>query len=163
MWLKRIHPLIWLVAAPAVLCAVTGTIRPDRWQPIAQTDLITHQVYAYLQWQSTGVKLEAGDRFDIRASGAWSYSPYVGLHGPEGGLWAPDWYPLTGNRDRALGGELIGRVGESGAPFHVGCRYGSTASEAGLLYLRINDDLLGDNDGSLKVEIAVTPAPTAEP
>jgi hypothetical protein len=163
MRLHRIHPLIWLLAAPVVICAMSAYIRPDRWEPFSQRDLIGHQVYAYRQWQSTGLNLEAGDQFQIRAYGEWSYSPYVGLHGPEGGLWAPDWYILTGNRDRALGGALLGRVGEAGTPFYVGRRTAGRAIEPGLLYLRINDDLLGDNEGVLSVEIEVTPAPTPVP
>ena len=163
MKLHRIHPLIWLLVSPLMLCAVAVYVRPDQWQPFSQRDLLTHQVYAYRQWQSTGVKLEEGDRFSLRARGQWSYSPDVGLHGPEGGLWAPDWYPMTGNRDRVMGGALLGRVGEEGRPFYVGSRYISDAAQPGFLYLRINDDLLGDNEGVLTAEIAVTPAPTAIP
>jgi hypothetical protein len=34
-----------------------------------------------------------------------------------------------------------------------------SAAEAGLLYLRINDDRLGDNQGELRLEIKITPAP----
>jgi hypothetical protein len=163
MSLQRIHPLAWLLAAPVVLCALAAYVRPDQWQPVNQRDLHAVKVYAYRQWQSTGIKLAQGDRFEIRASGEWSYSPFVGVHGPDGGEWAPDWYPLTGNRDRALGGELLGRVGEAGEPFHVGRRTQGFAPAEGYLYLRINDDLLGDNQGALEVQIRVTPAPTPEP
>lgn len=67
--------------------------------------------------------------------------------------------PLTGNRDRALGGALIGRIGETGLPFMVGERFTGYADSVGYLYLQINDDLLGDNEGYLRPEIAVTPAP----
>lgn len=41
-------------------------------------------------------------------------------------------------------------------------RYTGVAQAPGLLYLRINDDLLGDNQGQLSVDISVTPAPTPE-
>jgi hypothetical protein len=163
MRLYRVHPLIWLLVAPALACALTAYIRPDQWQPLGQRDLHEQRIYAYRQWQSTGIKLGAGDRFEIRASGEWSYSPFVGRHGPEGGEWAPEWYILTGNRDRALGGALLGRVGEEGEPFLVGSRMLRSAAGPGFLYLRINDDLLGDNEGTLTVRIDVTPAPTQAP
>jgi hypothetical protein len=54
---------------------------------------------------------------------------------------------------------LLGRIGEHGEPFYVGRGTTHFAQEAGLLFFRINDDLLGDNVGQLKLEIAVAPAP----
>ena len=65
--LFRIHPLLWLVLTPAVLCAVSTYLRPDEWQPVNQPDLITRQVYAYRQWQYTGIKLAAGDGAALEA------------------------------------------------------------------------------------------------
>jgi hypothetical protein len=57
------------------------------------------------------------------------------------------------------GGALIGRIGEEGEPFYIGRRTSATAQSSGLLYVRINDDVLGDNAGRLQLEIGVTPAP----
>jgi hypothetical protein len=121
------------------------------------TETLTHSVYAYRQWQSVGVKVNVGDRLTLRASGKWSYSPFVGMHGPEGGGLpvTVSTYPV-----RSLnGGVLLGRIGENGEPFYVGRGTTHFAQEAGLLFFRINDDLLGDNVGQLKLEIAVAPAP----
>ncbi len=146
---------LWLALTVLLLCSAGWYVQPGIWRPHTQTELLTHAIYAYRQWQSTGLKLNAGDRFTITARGEWSYSPVVGLTGPEGGLSAPSYYPLP----YARGGALIGKVGEDGEPFYVGRRTTSAAVEAGLLYLRINDDLLGDNQGQLRLEIRITPAP----
>jgi len=40
----------------------------------------------------------------------------------------------------------------------VGRRSTHFASAPGLLYLRINDDLLGDNEGQLAIEIEIMPS-----
>jgi len=145
---------LWLALPVVWLCSAGWYAQPGRWRPHAQSELLTHTVYAYRQWQSTGLKLNAGDRFTITARGDWSYSPVVGLTGPEGGLPAPTYYPLP----QVSGGALIGRVGEDGAPFYVGRRATGSAAEAGPLYVRINDDLLGDNWGELRLEIEIEPA-----
>ncbi len=149
------RPVLWLVLPVLFACAAAWAARPDTWQPRQQSGTLSHTVYAYRQWQSTGVKLNAGDRFVIRAKGQWTYSPEVGLHGPGGGLPAPPNYPYP----YASGGALLGRVGESGEAFYVGSRSFGYAEAPGLLYLRINDDLLGDNKGQLSLDIQVTPAP----
>jgi hypothetical protein len=151
----RLLPLLWLCLSAFLLCGAGWALQPAAWRPHTQTELLAHTVYAYRQWQSTGIKVNAGDRFTITARGEWVYSPEVGLTGPEGGLPAPSYYPLP----YARGGALIGRVGESGEPFYVGGRATGYANEAGLLYLRINDDLLGDNEGRLRLEIKIAPAP----
>jgi hypothetical protein len=82
------------------------------------------------------------------------------MHGPQGGRPAVASYPMP----NMPGGALIGRVGEAGAPFYVGARAGGYVERAGYLFLRINDDLLGDNVGTMAVDIdvvraTVTPSP----
>jgi len=143
-----------LTLCPASWCA-TGAVA--LWQPRAVSAQSTLTVYAYRQWQSTGLYLKTDDQVRLAASGWWSYSPDVGLHGPEGGLPAPSYYPLRS----APGGALLGRVGEAGVIFYVGRGASYLATQPGFLYLRINDDLLGDNVGSLTVKFEVQPAPTA--
>lgn len=131
------------------------------WRPHSQAEMLVHRVFAYRQWQSTGLYLEKGETVSLTASGQWSYSPWVGLHGPEGGRWAPAFYPMQ--TPPALGGALLGRVGEAGDLFYVGHRAQYTVSAPGFLYLGINDDLLGDNVGELTVSITVTQPPTPTP
>lgn len=145
-----------LAAAPAILCLAALVLRPQAWGPRQQTDQAARSVYAYRQWQSLGIEVAPEDVITIRARGEWQYSPYVGLHGPAGAGWPVTvrTYPLG----EADGGVLIGRIGEAGAPFYVGAGTVVRADAAGLLYFRINDDLLGDNKGALDLEITVARA-----
>lgn len=145
-----------LLFAPVVLCAATAALRPLDWRPRLQTDIGSPTIYAYRQWQSVGIKVERGDLVRLTASGQWQYSPFVGLHGPEGGgkPVTVDTYPIS-SRPGVNGGVLLGRIGESGAPFVVGRGTSLLAEADGLLFLRINDDLLGDNKGALTVNVIV--------
>ena len=52
---------------------------------------------------------------------------------------------------------LIGRIGEKGKTSLVGKRGTEFAHQPGALYLRINDDKLGDNWGWVEVDVEVTP------
>ena len=147
--------LILLIILPVLaLCVFTGLVRSGPRGTINQTDLAEKRIYAYRDWQSVGVILHRGDRFTIEAEGEWLYTPVGDYNGPEGHeiYWAPDFYPLPGG---PRGGCLIGRIGEGGQPFYVGRRYVSTAVSDGTLYLRINDDMLSDNQGFLTVVITV--------
>ena len=158
---RALGPLLWLGLAPALLRAAGLALRPDTWAPRQAADRSTLMVYAYRQWQSTGLDLEQGDQVTLRAAGQWQYSPYVGLHGPEGGgkPVTVDTYPMPG----LDGGVLLGRIGDAGEIFYVGRGTTVVAAQAGRLYLRINDDLLGDNMGQLTITASVLSAPTPEP
>ncbi len=130
--------------------------------PLRQESLTQPRVYAYRDWQSMGVKLNAGERLTVRAEGEWLYTPGE-YHGPEGHARypAPAFYPLRhveGYGRGVPGGVLIGRIGESGTPFLVGKYARIFVERAGTLYLRINDDILSDNEGWVAVEIEVEPA-----
>ena len=116
--------------------------------PRAEKDGLTHQdelsrirVYAYRDWQSTGVRVHQGDLVSIQARGTWSYTPDE-YHGPEGHrrYSAPAFYPVPG----IPGGALIGRIGTGGRFFYVGRSVRWRAISDGQVYLRIDDDLLGD-------------------
>jgi hypothetical protein len=121
---------------------------------VRQEDLRRPRIYAYRNWQSVGVRANTGDRIEIQAQGRWLYTPGE-YHGPEGHARypAPSFYPLPG----VAGGALIGRIGEEGQPFFVGKSMTWFAERDGLLYLRIDDDILGDNEGWVAVGVTVTP------
>jgi hypothetical protein len=144
-----------LLFGPVVLCAASAALSPLDWRPRLQNDIGSPTIYAYRQWQSVGIKLERGDLARLTASGQWQYSPLVGLHGPEGGgkPVTVDTYPLS--TYGAFGGVLLGRIGENGPPFIVGRGTSVLAETDGQLFLRINDDLLGDNKGALTVKVIV--------
>jgi len=114
-------------------------------------------VYGYRAWQSSIYTLHPGDSYHIVAEGSWMYSPEVGYHSAGGSRYhtAPESYPMPGLR----GGLLIGRIGETGQPFFIGEETHGIANSSGKLYLRINDDRLGDNGGQLALEMEVERAP----
>jgi len=152
--MKRI---IMLVILPLLaLCLFTSlTLRADG-RPIQKTDLIEQRIYAYRGWQSVGLTLHPGEVLTVKARGRWLYSPDVGYHGPQGSsvqFPAPVYYPLPNK----IGGCLIGRIGEQGRPFYVGRGTTVMAETLGLLYLRINDDIVTDNDGYVTIEVTVVP------
>jgi hypothetical protein len=144
------------------LCLFASFLTSAPWRPVTQETLSELRVYAYRDWQSTGYTVQPGERVTIRASGEWMYSPQAGYNGPDGHpvFRSPSFYPLPG----VGGGALIGRIGEDGQPFYVGRQTGHFAGresaagrgERGLLYLRIDDDRLGDNRGYVTVQITVT-------
>lgn len=127
--------------------------------PVRQETLTQPRIFAYRGWQSMGVQLEKDDSVTIRARGTWLYTPGE-YHGPEGHARypAPSFYPLP-HVERmgpgVPGGVLIGRIGENGAPFLVGRGTRVQAAERGKLYLRINDDILSDNEGWVEVQVRV--------
>ncbi len=150
--------LLLLALSCGALLAFGGLVASAAWTPQPQEALLTKRVYAYRGWQSTGIQLSKGDGYTIRAEGTWLYSPLAGPNGPEGHhrYNAPSFYPLPNVR----GGALIGRIGEDGNPFYVGQSTSGRAERNGLLYLRIDDDLLGDNQGYLTIDVQVrTPTP----
>lgn len=142
-------PLVLLLLIIGIGILLRNGIGPLRQEALSQT-----RVYAYRDWQSMGLMLHAGDRVYIRARGKWLYTPGE-YHGPEGHAKyrAPNTYPIPA----IPGGILLGRIGEEGRPFVVGRGGAVVANEEGLLYLRINDDILSDNVGYVEVEFTVTP------
>jgi hypothetical protein len=130
--------------------------------PPAEKDGLIHQdelnrirIYAYRDWQSTGVHVHTGDLVSIQAQGTWSYTPDE-YHGPEGHrrYSAPSFYPVPG----IPGGALIGRIGPDGTLFYAGRGARWRALDDGQVYLRIDDDILSDNDGFVGIQITVEPA-----
>jgi hypothetical protein len=152
--MKRI---VMLVILPLLaLCAFTSLTRRADGRPVQQADLSEQRIYAYRGWQSVGLILHPGEVFTVEAQGRWLYSPDVGYHGPQGSSVeypAPVYYPLSNK----IGGCLIGRVGEQGRPFYVGRGTTVLTEVLGPLYLRINDDIVTDNDGYVTVEVTVLP------
>jgi hypothetical protein len=122
---------------------------------VEHVSLNSIQIFSYRDWQSTGLHVQENDLLTIEAEGTWLYTPGE-PHGPEGHrrYASPTFYPLPG----VPGGALIGRIGEEGELFYVGERLRWRAECDGFLYLRIDDDILSDNEGYVTVEIQVIPA-----
>jgi hypothetical protein len=103
------------------------------------------------QWTPTGLVMRQGDRLTINATGE------VRLSNDSADLASP-----TGSRAGRTSpnspipavptGALIARVGNS-APFPLGDRMTVTMPSNGQLFLGINDDHVGDNDGGFRVQV----------
>lgn len=145
--------ILLLAGAVAVLVTLTQTAPRHLTVSRKHSDLIAKRIYAYRDWQSTGVRVDQGDLVEIEAEGEWLYTPDE-FHGPGGHPVYPaaSFYPISSGS----GGALIGRIGEKGYRFIVGNRVDMQAPQKGILYLRINDDILSDNDGWVAVRIDVT-------
>lgn len=158
--------ILLLISMITTLFGSIGLASNSNFLPVSQTALHQPSIYAYKDWQSLGIMVNPGDEVEIDAQGSWFYTPRE-YHGPQGHpvYLAPDFYPVP----YAAGGVLIGRIGETGQPFVVGEHLilgGSEyirdeGTEGGLLYLRINDDILSDNDGAMTVKVTLTKADSA--
>jgi len=151
----------WIIVGLAVFLLFTAGVWLVRrgLGPLHQDDLAQPRIYAYRDWQSLGIQVNPGDLIRMRAQGTWLYTPGE-YHGPEGHRHyvAPNTYPIN----RVAGGVLLGRIGEDGYPFIVGRGGTFVADQRGFIFLRINDDILSDNEGYVTVEVIVTPAEMEE-
>ncbi|MCY4083205.1 MAG: hypothetical protein OXF54_23390 [Caldilineaceae bacterium] len=145
--------ILLFAGAVAILVTLTQTAPRNLTVSRDHSELLAKRIYAYRDWQSTGVRIDQGDRVEIQAEGEWLYTPDE-FHGPAGHprFPAPSFYPVSSGS----GGALIGRIGDTGGRFVVGERLNMQATQHGILYLRINDDILSDNDGWVAVRIDVT-------
>jgi len=152
--------ILLLAGAIAVLVMLTQTAQRTLTVARDHKELLAKRIYAYRDWQSTGVRVDQGDRVRIEAEGEWLYTPDE-FHGPSGHpvFPAPSFYPVG----EGTGGALIGRIGVHGFRFVVGEGVNMQATQHGILYLRINDDILSDNDGYVAVRIEVTETEESQP
>lgn len=100
-------------------------------------------------WTDTGIDVRAGQQVYFQTSGEWRWGPNRRDRGA-----GERNSPYNANRplpDRA-GGSLIGRVGERDELVFVGADPGPFRVRGnGRLFLGINDDVLTDNSGFLRV------------
>ena len=119
----------------------------------------TISIAADRSWQSSGVRLEAGHSYRLRAAGRYQVAAE-----PRAWLCEPGGVTIRYYRAQPLGILLSAvRADEASAqspsgllkPIVVGLGTTLDIQQAGTLYLRINDSAgsLGDNAGSLSVEI----------
>ncbi len=147
-----IRKVLFATVGVFALCLFVGLALTAAPPLIDAGDLDSLTIYAYRDWQSSGVMLAQDSHVTIRAEGNWLYTPGE-WHGPQGHarFRSPTFYPLPG----PPGGALIGKIGETGAPFYVGAHYSGRATSPGMLYLRIDDDILSDNEGQVQVNVNV--------
>jgi len=110
-------------------------------------------------WIDSGLTIAVDDEIDFIATGTIAIDSYYEEVTPDGvdGTECGDDCPLTD----APRGALVGRIGEGskGDPFLVGSELTDyAATEAGKLYLIVNDKDYTNNEGSFTVYIAITTA-----
>jgi hypothetical protein len=103
-------------------------------------------------WTDTGIEVRSGQQIYFSAQGEtrWGRDRRDGAGGERNS-------PLNPNRpmpDRPAAA-LIGRIGDRNEYFFIGADPGPfRARDSGRLYLGINDDVLTDNSGNLRVTVA---------
>ncbi len=134
--------------------APSGTSSPAPTAP-AQNGRVA--VAANQQWVSSGITVAKGQQVSFSSSGevqlstdgndvATTAGSKIGRRLSNG--------PLPGQ----LAGALIGRVG-NGRAFGIGNQAGPLSMpDSGLLYLGVNDDNAGDNQGAFAVTVTAQPA-----
>lgn len=104
------------------------------------------------QWTDTGIDVRAGQQIYFASQGEsrWGRDRRDGAEGERNS-------PLNPNRplpDRPAAA-LIGRIGDRNQIFFIGADSGPfRARDTGRLYLGINDDVLTDNSGNLRVTVS---------
>lgn len=143
------------------------------WQTYTRTTQETRSVNANYGWQSTRIRLQAGDTVDIQViDGTWTQWQGGRPQTSGNGFPLDDQVEYICSRDPSRSdcerfpmpdfpvGALIGKV--EGQLFGVGQeRTGILIQEPGILLLRMNDDDSGlrDNDGVLTVRIVIEHSP----
>jgi hypothetical protein len=104
------------------------------------------------QWTDTGIDVRAGQQifFSSQGESRWGRDRRDGAEGERNS-------PMNPNRplpDRPAAA-LIGRIGDRNQVFFIGADSGPfRARDNGRLYLGINDDVLEDNSGNLRVTVS---------
>jgi hypothetical protein len=136
-----------VMARPANAVATSGT------QSAAATPAggVTINVPGNQAWTSTGITVRRGEVLNFSTTGEVQLSTDANdkatADGALSGRFATN-APLP----RTLAGALIGRIG-NGQPFPIANQSSITAPANGTLYLGVNDDAFGDNQGAFQVTI----------
>lgn len=105
------------------------------------------------QWTSTGIIVQRGEMITLKSTGQIRLSEndedIAVPPGAKSGRRAASAAPIP----ETLAGALIGRIGPNGRPFGIGDQTSIPMPAAGELFLGINDDYCGDNQGEFRVEI----------
>jgi hypothetical protein len=114
----------------------------------------TVTVPATSRWTATGIRVTRGQTIHFDSSGQVRMSVNPGdMAVPKGSLMRRN--AKSAPLPQAPAGALIGRIG-SGQPFLIGDQKTIVAPASGDLFLGVNDDELGDNEGSYQVTVRVT-------
>jgi len=107
------------------------------------------------QWTSTGITVRRGEILNFKTTGEVQLSTDTNDVASAAGSKAGRRPAANAPLPNQLAGGLLGRIGNS-APFGIGDQTSLAMPAAGVLFLGINDDSLGDNAGEFRVEIIRT-------
>jgi hypothetical protein len=141
-----------------VATSAPTTVAPQTIAPTSLPEPNRIVVQGNIPLTDTDVELRIGDVVSISATGAVSPGgePPYPPSGPDG---VPEerlrQFNVVGLPD-ANHGALIGRIGETGKPFLIGSSHRFDVTDAGRLFLGINDMYVQDETGEFLVLVAVT-------
>jgi hypothetical protein len=147
---------LFLVCAAGIV-GFAGGFLAERFPfpaPSPTVEVLAVEIFADQDWQSTGIRVNAGDLLVItQVGGTWSECPDYGCPFRDGnGNLESDPYGGNNILSDCYHAALIGRLSEYNL-FCIGTAYSGTASETGILELRINDNVIEDNAGALSVRV----------
>jgi len=103
-------------------------------------------------WYNTGYRYTANKKIYILCSGV-----HVDDTNLNNIVYSPSGWPFYNKTDIPLPSapenSLIGKLGSNGKPFYIGTGGRFISTESGLLYVRVNDQILSNNRGKLLVGI----------
>lgn len=102
---------------------------------------------------NTGINITTGRTYTITTTGSWDWTTGTSTTADGRGDPAVPGALLPG----ASAFSLIGKIGVGGAWFAIGSNYTFTAGSTGTLYLAMNDDMFGDNSGTLDTTVTAAP------
>jgi hypothetical protein len=130
--------------------------------PSVPTDAKGVRVPASKDWVATGVYVIQGQPVTFEVQGEVQLSAAAGDRAKAAGA-------MSGRRAAGaplpsiLAGALIGKVGTNGQPFGIGDQGTIPMPAGGELYLAVNDDARGDNQGEFAVQVKPGQAKLPQP
>jgi hypothetical protein len=103
-------------------------------------------------WTPTGITVTKGQKLTFNTTGEVQLSADSNDKATSAGS-VTGRYAQRSAMPRALAGALIGKIG-NGQPFGIGNMTSIVAPASGQLFLGVNDDSFGDNQGSFQVTIS---------
>ena len=104
------------------------------------------------QWTATGITVRRGETIRLTTTGEVQLSADSNDVASPAGAKSGRYPTANAPMPRVLAGGLLGRIG-NGQPFPIGDQTSLPMPAAGQLFLGINDDEVGDNNGEFRVQI----------
>ena len=136
-----------MISKPDNAVATTGTST----QP-ASGNGTTITVSGQQAWTPTGITVTKGQTLTFSTTGEVQLSADANDKASSAGS-VTGRYAQRSALPRVLAGALIGKIG-NGQPFGIGNQASFAAPASGQLFLGVNDDSFGDNQGSFQVTIS---------